>query len=115
MCIGMKYITVDYQQKDKFIDFCTKAGIKTLHIDMDIMSDIMTCTKVYCTDKEAINMANIYALLLEFNGFDVVRIKVEAENSYEKEYLYIETHLKFSGIMANTPDLLVSRNMESFL
>ncbi|MDD5151762.1 MAG: hypothetical protein PHC28_15005 [Flavobacterium sp.] len=109
------HITVDYQQKDKFVEFCEKSGIKIIDIDMDVMSDIMTSIKVFCTADEAIQLANIKAIWFAFEGFSIERIKVEAEKSYPGDFLYIESHLKFVGKLTNKIEKtnLISKNRKN--
>ncbi|MFA6199268.1 MAG: hypothetical protein WC679_02515 [Bacteroidales bacterium] len=105
------HITVDYSQKDDFVEFCKTSGIKTIDIDMGVMKDIMTATKVYCTKDEACMLADIYAMFYSMEkGFDIKRVKVEAENEYPGEYLYIESHLKFDRIHDELSNYLISNN-----
>lgn len=102
------HVTVDYNQKNEFIEFCNSHVIKTIDIDMGLMSDIMTSVKLHDNEKAVIDKVYHFERNIR-KHFDVKRVKVETTEK-AKEFLYVELHAKVKENNHQLNGVMISKN-----
>jgi hypothetical protein len=102
------HVTFDYNQKNEFIEFCNSHVIKTIDIDMGLMSDIMTSVKLHDNEKALIDKVYHFERNIR-KYFDVKRVKVETTEK-AKEFLYVELHAKVKVTNQQINNVMLSRN-----
>lgn len=77
------HITVHTSEIDAFKDCCAQIGVKPIVIDLQttagvsVMHDVMTSSKHFGDNRSAYEESQRIKERLVFNGFDVVRVKIE--------------------------------------
>ena len=114
------HITVLTSEVERFQDVCTRIGVKPIILDLqkksgDVLCEVMT-SSIYSTEDICIGSAKAQALgqavLLEVEGFKVIRTKIEtvpwhpeapSEHNGKRHFMgsHFEAHL---GVVINYPE-----------